>query len=138
MKTKRCTNSSCRKVFRVESHECPHCGKKYPRGPVVLIERKQTPPTFSVPVENNLFMVVLTFMGYSKLAVIKAIQPYTGLHLRDRKTLVDNCPSLIQTGVSLSQAVALQTAICDAGSDAMFIPVSRGTRGIFVLPEQAG
>ena len=31
MKTKRCTDSSCRKVFRVESHECPHCGKKYPR-----------------------------------------------------------------------------------------------------------
>ncbi len=83
-------------------------------------------------------MVVLTFMGHSKLAVIKAIQPYTGLHLRDRKTLVDNCPSLIQTGVSLSQAVALQTAIRDAGSDAMVIPVSRGTRGIFVLPEQAG
>ena len=28
---KRCINSSCRKVFRVDSHECPYCGKQYPR-----------------------------------------------------------------------------------------------------------
>ena len=31
MKTKRCTNSSCRKMFKVENTACPHCGKQYPR-----------------------------------------------------------------------------------------------------------
>ena len=37
MKTKRCTNSSCRKVFRVESHLCPYCGKKYPRASAMRV-----------------------------------------------------------------------------------------------------
>lgn len=119
---KRCTNSSCRKVFRVETYTCPYCGKQYPRvNPV-----------------NDRYMVVLTYAGPSKLSVIKVIRSITTLGLRDAKTLADHTPSLVSNGFTRSMAEALKSDFRAAGGDAMIIPVSRGTHGIFVLPKKVG
>ena len=125
MKTKRCTNSSCRKVFKVENLACPHCGKKYPRESVDLDLRGH-------------YAVVLTYVGPSKLLLIKAIRVATGLGLKDAKTLVDYTPSLIGKRFRASQAEALKAEIRAAGGDAMIVPAGRGTKGVFVLPKKAG
>ena len=121
MKTKRCTNSSCRKVFRVESHHCPYCGKKYPRAMI-----------------SDRYALVLTYVGPSKWQTSKMILKHTGLGLYDSVNLLQHVPSLIGRRFQASQAEALRADIRAVGSDAMVIPASRGTRGIFVLPEQAG
>ena len=125
MKTKRCTNSSCRRVFKVENLACPHCGKQYPRERVDLDMRGR-------------YAVVLTYAGPRKLALIKVIRQATGLGLKDSKTVADNAPSLVATGFQASQAEALKAAIRAEGSGAMVVPVSRGTKGVFVLPKKAG
>lgn len=125
MKTKRCTNSSCRKVFRVESTTCPHCGRQYPRQIPAFDKRGQ-------------FTVVLTYWGISKLAVIKVLRKHTNLGLLDAKTITDNVPSLVSTGIRWLQAEALKDDIRAVGGDAMILPAGRGTKGIFVLPKRAG
>ena len=82
MKAKRCTNSSCRREFKLSTTVCPHCGKKYPRGGFDPGLRGQ-------------YAVVLTHVGPSKLSTIKVIRFRTGLGLRDAKTIIDNTPSLV-------------------------------------------
>ena len=125
MKTKRCTNSSCRREFKLETLVCPHCGKQYPRANAGLDK-------------NNRYAVILTYCGPSKLLVIKVIRQATGLGLKDIKTLVDYTPSLIGKRVRASQAEALRAEIRAAGGDVMIVPASRGTKGVFVLPKKAG
>ena len=125
MKTKRCTNSSYRKVFKVENTTCPHWGKQYPR----------QIPAFD---KRGRFTVVLTYWGISKMAVIRAMRKHTDVSLRDAKTITVNIPSLVSTGIRRPQAEALKAEIRAAGGDAMIVPASRGTRGIFVLPKKAG
>jgi len=125
MKTKRCTNSSCRREFKLETLVCPHCGKQYPRANAGLDK-------------NNRYAVILTYCGPSKLLVIKVIRQATGLGLKDIKTLVDYTPSLIGKRFRTSQAEALKAKIRAAGGDAMIVPASRGTKGVFVLPKKAG
>ena len=122
---KRCTNSSCRKVFRTEYRKCPHCGKEYPRASIDVDDFRR-------------FGVVLTCLGPSLLRMVRAIHTYTGLSLKDAKACMDNYPSVVSTGITLLQAEALKAEIRAAGGDAMIIPASRGTRGIFVLPKKAG
>lgn len=121
MKTKRCTNSSCRKVFKAEALVCPHCGKKYPR---------------ATPCSRH--FAVLTYTGCSKLAVIKQIRKYTGLGLRDSKMLIDNVPSLIGKALPKSQAEALCSDIRAAGGDVKLIPAVHGINGVFLLPKKVG
>jgi ribosomal protein L7/L12 len=125
MKKKRCTNSSCRKVFKVDSLVCPHCGKQYPRESAVLDLRGK-------------YTVVLTNAGIRKLHVIKVIRWHTGLGLKDAKTVADHVPSMIVTGYGASQVRELSADIRAAGGDVMFVPASRGTKGVFVLPKKAG
>ena len=125
MKTKRCTNSSCRREFKLETLVCPHCGKQYPRANAGLDKNKH-------------YAEILTYCGPSKLSTIKVIRKHTGLGLKDAKTLVDYTPSLIGKRFRASQAEALKAEIRTAGGDAMIVPASRGTKGVFVLPKKAG
>ena len=125
MKTKRCTNSSCRREFKPETLVCPHCGKKYPRANANLDKNKR-------------YAVILTYCGPSKLSTIKVMRKHTGLGLRDCKELIDHTPSLIGKRFRASQAEALKAEIRAAGGDTMFVPTSRGTKGVFVLPKKAG
>lgn len=124
MKTKRCANSSCRREFKLTTTVCPHCGKKYPRG------------SFG----SGQYAVVLTHVGTvftSKLSTIKAIRFRTGLGLRDAKTIIDNTPSLVATGMTASQAITLRDEIQADGSSAIVVSASRGRKGVFVLPKKA-
>lgn len=113
---KRCTNSSCRKVFRVETRSCPYCGKRYPRA---------NPCT-------DKYAVVLNHLGISKLTVLKAIKQTCNFPFVRVAALVNNTPSLVDTGLTQSQASMLVAIIQATGGGAMAIPVSRGTKGIFV------
>ena len=125
MKTKRCTNSSCRREFRLDTLVCPYCGKCYPR------------ESIGCGLQGR-YAVVFTYAGVSKLAAIKAIRKYVALGLRDAKEIVDHAPSLITDKLSMPQAKALRAEIRAAGGDAMIVPASRGTKGVFVLPKKAG
>lgn len=125
MKTKRCTNSSCRRVFKVETLACPYCGKKYPRECVDLDQR-------------SWYAVVLTHVGPNKLTLLGTIRKHTGLRLRDMKELTDHTPSLIGKRFRVSQAEALRADIRAAGGGAMVVPAIRGTKGVFVLSKKAG
>lgn len=122
MKTKRCTNSSCRREFKLSTTVCPHCGKKYPRGGL-----------------RGQYAVVLTHVdpSKSKLSTIKVIRFRTGLGLRDAKTIIDNTPSLVATGITASQAITLRDEIQAEGSSAIVVSASRGRKGVFVLPKKA-
>ena len=131
MKTKRCTNSSCRREFKLSTTVCPHCGKKYPRGgfdPGLRVDSGL----------RGQYAVVLTHVGLSKLSTIKVIRFRTGLGLRDAKTIIDNTPSLVATGITASQAITLRDEIQAEGSSAIVVPASRGKKGVFVLPKKAG
>ncbi|MBR3949535.1 MAG: ribosomal protein L7/L12 [Oscillospiraceae bacterium] len=125
MKTKRCTNSSCRREFKLDTPICPHCGKKYPRANTTLDK-------------NRRYAVILSYVGPSKLMTIKVVRKHTGFGLRDSKELIDHTPSLIGKRFRASQAEALNAEIRAAGGDAMIVPASRGTKGVFVLPKKAG
>lgn len=125
MKTKRCTNSSCRREFKLETLVCPHCGKQYPRANAGLDKNKH-------------YAVILTYRGLGWLGTIKAIRKHIGLGLKDAKELIDHTPSLIGKRFRASQAEALKAEIRAAGGDAMIVPASRGTKGVFVLPKKAG
>lgn len=124
MKTKRCTNSSCRKVFKVENLACPHCGKEYPR----------------VNPNAGKYAVVLTDAGHCTLWMLYcAIKPYTEIQMRYTKLLLKNTPSLVATNLTYQQAATCVTTIRKRMCGfAKIIPTSRGTRGIFVLPKRAG
>jgi len=94
---KKCTNSSCRRMFTVEpvnKVSCPYCGRVYPRIP-------PAPATDSV--QTN-WSVVLYSTGLRKLPTIKVIRMLTGLGLKDAKAVVDNAPSIVRTGLSITEA----------------------------------
>ncbi len=101
---KRCTNSSCRRVFhsfRADSRNepvCPYCGKRYPRAP-----KGQH--------SSNQYAVILTHVGTSKLGIIKAIRIRLGLSLRDAKMLVDQAPCLLENNIPLHHAHSWQKDI---------------------------
>ncbi len=118
---KRCTNSSCRKEFKVSSEKgsiCPYCGMEYPR----LIGQSRA--------------VILTKSGSNRLAVIKVIRRHTGFNLRQAKTIFDFIPSLVASGLTLQQALACQRQLREAGSDARIVPAGSCKRkGVFVSHE---
>ena len=101
---KKCTNSSCRRMFSAKAENkvsCPYCGREYPR---LLPGSDRT--------------VVLWNSGYSKLGVIKVVRKYTGLGLRDAKKLVDSAPSIVKTGLTSLQAQQICKELREAGATA--------------------
>ena len=65
---------------------------------------------------DGTFSVVLTDVGSSKAAVIKAVQSATGLGLKDAKALVDAAPSTIKSGLTASEAASIKTQLEAAGA----------------------
>lgn len=120
MKTKRCTNPSCRREFKLEATVCPHCGKEYPR------------------VKNSLYAVILISCGPSKLDMIRVIRHYTSLGLKDSKDIVDHAPSLVGKGFQSSKAKELKADIRVVGGRALIVPGSHSMQGVFVLPKKVG
>lgn len=66
------------------------------------------------PAEVNL---VLTAIGQSKVAVIKAVQAITGLGLMDAKKLVDRAPVNIKEHISPVEAEEHKKALVAAGAE---------------------
>lgn len=108
---KKCTNSSCRRTFTVEAVNkvsCPYCARVYPRIP---------PAPAGSSVQTN-WSVVLYSTSERKLPTIKVIRMLTGLGLKDAKTVVDNAPSIIRTGLSITEASRMKRELEETGASA--------------------
>jgi large subunit ribosomal protein L7/L12 len=66
--------------------------------------------------EKTEFDVVLTEVGASKTAVIKAVKEITGLGLKESKEVVDNAPKTVKEGVSKADAEEMKKKLEDAGA----------------------
>ncbi|OZI14050.1 50S ribosomal protein L7/L12 [Sodalis-like symbiont of Philaenus spumarius] len=66
--------------------------------------------------EKTEFDVVLSAIGASKVAVIKAVRSATGLGLKEAKDLVESAPATLKEGVSKDDAEALKKALEEAGA----------------------
>ena len=64
---------------------------------------------------DEMFDVILTSFGESKIGVIKVVREVTGLGLKDAKDLVESLPKPLKTGVSNDVADKLKGNIADAG-----------------------
>ena len=104
---KRCTNSSCRKLFTADS-VCPYCGKEYPRIPV---DGREHPRYYGV-----FYKVRLNDYGKNKIAVIKELRILTGLGLAERKTMVESSPCIIWSGESEAEANEWLDRLSKAGA----------------------
>ena len=60
--------------------------------------------------------VVLTAVGDTKVAVIKAVREITGAGLIDAKTMVDALPATIKENVPMEEAEAIKKKLMDAGA----------------------
>ncbi len=65
------------------------------------------------PTEVN---VILTSVGPSKVAVIKAVKAITGLGLKDAKAVVDAAPAPIKEGIKPEEAQELKAQLEEAGA----------------------
>jgi len=66
------------------------------------------------PSEVNL---IITNVGQSKVAVIKAVQAITGLGLMDAKKLVDVVPATVKEHISPVEAEEHKKALVEAGAE---------------------
>ena len=64
--------------------------------------------------------VVLSNVGDTKVAVIKAVREITGLGLVDAKKLVDSVPAELKKDVSADEAEKIKTALTEAGATVEF------------------
>lgn len=60
--------------------------------------------------------VILTDVGGTKVAVIKAVREITGLGLVDAKKLVDGAPAAIKENISPEEAEEIKKKLMDAGA----------------------
>lgn len=108
---KKCTNSSCRRMFAVEAVNkvsCPFCGKMYPR----------ITPAPAADSASTDWSVVLFFPAERKLHTIKVIRILTGLSLKEAKALMDNVPSIVRTGLSCTEAFRMERELEETGASA--------------------
>ncbi len=64
--------------------------------------------------------VVLSAIGDTKVAVIKAVREITGLGLVDAKKLVDGAPAEIKKDVPADEAEKIKKTLTDAGATVEF------------------
>ena len=64
--------------------------------------------------------VVLSAIGDTKVAVIKAVREITGLGLVDAKKLVDSAPAEIKKDVPADEAEKIKKTLTDAGATVEF------------------
>lgn len=104
---KRCTNSSCRKLFTADS-VCPYCGKEYPRIPV---DGREHPRYF-----KTFHEVRLNDYGSNKIAVIKELRELTRMSLAEAKTMVESSPCIIWSSESEAEANEWLDRLSKAGA----------------------
>ena len=67
--------------------------------------------------EKTSFDVVLKSFGDSKMGVIKAVRPITGLGLKEAKELVEGAPKTIKEGVDKEEAEKMKKELEEAGAE---------------------
>ena len=126
LKTKRCTNSACRRVFRVEQAACPYCEKKYP-ALASAVERSRR------------YAVILRRVpADAMLEVIGELSFRSGLPHRQIIEVVGQTPSLVGARYSQYHADIIRHTIRKAGGEAEVLPANRRMKGIFVPPGKGG
>ncbi|MBQ9184947.1 MAG: 50S ribosomal protein L7/L12 [Bacteroidales bacterium] len=78
-------------------------------GPVAAAE--------AAPAEQTEFDVVLTSVGQTKLAVVKAVKEALGLGLKEAKDLTDKAPATLKEKVSKAEAEQIKAALEEAGAE---------------------
>lgn len=104
MKMKRCTNSSCRKMFK-RSYSCPFCGKLYPR-----------------LMGNFITVLLINYNRDAKIKTIKVVRDTTGMGLRQAKDAIENCksePVVLYHGSDRNAAMAIAERCNSLGSKAV-------------------
>jgi ribosomal protein L7/L12 len=96
-------------------------------------EAKEFMPNFEVPAEPNyekiiepkqksnepaLCDVILNNPSQMKLQVLKVVKESTGLSLGEAKSLVDNTPKIIKSGISKKEAEYIKSLLEEAGASA--------------------
>jgi large subunit ribosomal protein L7/L12 len=95
-------------VEPVNKVSCPYCGRVYPRIPPAPAESS---------VQTN-WSVVLYSTSQRKLPTVKVIRALTGLGLKAAKSLVDNAPSVVRTGLSCTEAFRMDRELKKTGASA--------------------
>ena len=72
--------------------------------------------TEEVVEEQTAFDVLLTAIGDKKVNVIKVVRSAIGLGLKEAKSIVDEAPSCLKTGVSKDEAEKLKKQLEEAGA----------------------
>lgn len=72
---------------------------------------KHAQPTYGAD-----YQVILLDSGTNKIGVIKTIMDYTGVTLKDAKTLADNAPQPVMQGVPRAKADMFARALTEAGA----------------------
>ena len=62
--------------------------------------------------------VILSSVGASKVAVIKAVKTITGLGLKEAKALVDGAPAPVKEGIKPEEAEEIKAQLEEAGASA--------------------
>lgn len=67
--------------------------------------------------EQTEFDVILTSFGTKKLQIVRELKNITGKSLKESKDFTDNIPSVIQEGVSRSDAEITKSQLENAGAE---------------------
>ena len=71
----------------------------------------------AAPAEQTEFNVILTSVGQTKLAVVKAVKEALGLGLKEAKDLTDQAPCTLKEKVSKAEAEQIKAALEEAGAE---------------------
>ncbi len=66
--------------------------------------------------EKSSFDLYLLESGSQKISIIKIVREITGLGLKEAKDLVDSCPKILKTSLSIQEANDLKKKIEDLGA----------------------
>ena len=128
---KKCTNSSCRRIFTAEAVNkvsCPYCGRVYPR---------ITPAPDASDVQTN-WSVVLLSNAQRKLPTIKVVRMLTGLSLKEAKVMVDNVPAVVRTGLNCTEATWIERELEKAGAYAAAMRLTNREMRCYYTVKAAG
>ncbi|MCR4949996.1 MAG: 50S ribosomal protein L7/L12 [Solobacterium sp.] len=94
--------------------------EKYGVSAAAPVAMAAAPAEEAAPQGPTSVTVMLTAIGDSKVAVIKAVREITGLGLVDAKKLVDATPAEIKKDVSTDEAEKIKATLTDAGATVEF------------------
>ena len=94
--------------------------EKYGVSAAAPVAMAAAPAEEAAPQGPTSVTVVLTAVGDSKVAVIKAVREITGLGLVDAKKLVDSAPAEIKKDVATDEAEKIKATLTDAGASVEF------------------